>query len=40
MSKTKEEKVARNGKIGKTLAMVIGGLYLVKKLKGKKETKK
>lgn len=40
MSKTKEEKVARNGKIGKTLAIIVGGLYLVKMLKGKKSQKK
>ncbi|MEI5994910.1 hypothetical protein A5880_002497 [Enterococcus sp. 4G2_DIV0659] len=40
MSKTKEEKVARNCKVGKTLAVVVGGLYLVKLLKGKKHLKK
>lgn len=39
MKKTNKKKVARNNHIGKTLAVIVGSVYLLKTLKGRKNKK-
>lgn len=40
MAKTKEEKMARNNKIGQIIAIITGGYYLVRMISEHKKSKK